>query len=98
MAYFFLLTFHAWSWIAGKRHWDFFDLYVLCKFVLDITDIGKGKYHEETWIYNWYKSDIANLPYSKVVINARAFPVSEEVLVLQWDTYGGFIIIEVVFF
>ena len=24
-------------------------LYVLFKFILDISDIGEGKHHEETW-------------------------------------------------
>ena len=27
---------------------------VLSKFILDITDIGEGKHHKETWTYNQY--------------------------------------------
>ena len=36
----------------GKYQCDFFNSYVLSKFVLDITYIGEGKHREETWTYN----------------------------------------------
>ena len=44
----------------GKYQCVFFNTYILSKFILDITDIGEGKYREETWTYNQYDSEIAN--------------------------------------
>ena len=33
----------------------------ISKFILNITDIGEGKHHGETWKYNQYESEVTNL-------------------------------------
>ena len=40
-------------WVhPGKYECDFFNSYVLSKFILDITDIGEGKHRQETWTHS----------------------------------------------
>ena len=60
--------------------------YVLSKFILDITEIGEGKPHEETWSYNQYKAVMANPTLASEVINAHALSVWEEAFAQQWDS------------
>ena len=44
-------SFHAHGSVPGKYQCDLFYLYVLSKFILDITDIDEGKYYDEIWTY-----------------------------------------------
>ena len=80
-------------WPGQSTNVTFSISYALSKFILDITDIGEGKHRRETWTYNEYKFEIANLPLVSVVINARAFSAWEEAFALQWNNNSQPIIV-----
>ena len=66
-----------------KYYCVFFNVFLLSKFILDLSDIGEGKHRQETW---QYKFEIANPSWESVAITAHAVSVWEESFAQLWDS------------